>query len=81
MDKRAAHLSRKLKEQVSLTASVKLDGTVLVEGEEVGRLDGFTFTPDISDSDEKAMILAAARKGLPEEIERRVRAVLPSESR
>ena len=78
VDKRAAHLSRKLKEQVSLSASVKLDGTVLVEGEEVGRLDGFTFTPDISDSEEKAMILAAARKGLPEEIERRVRAVLAS---
>ena len=78
VDKRAAHLSRKLKEQVSLSASVKLDGTVLVEGEEVGRLDGFKFTPDISDSEEKAMILAAARKGLPEEIERRVRAVLAS---
>ena len=78
VDKRAAHLSRKLKEQVSLSASVKLYGTVLVEGEEVGRLDGFTFTPDISDSEEKAMILAAARKGLPEEIERRVRAVLAS---
>ena len=78
VDKRAAHLSRKLKEQVSLSASVKLDGTVLVEGEEVGRLDGFTFTPDISDSEEKVMILAAARKGLPEEIERRVRAVLAS---
>ena len=78
VDKRAAHLSRKLKEQVTLSASVKLDGTVLVEGEEVGRLDGFTFTPDISDSEEKAMILAAARKGLPEEIERRVRAVLAS---
>ena len=78
VDKRAAHLSRKLKEQVSLSASVKLDGTVLVEGEEVGRLDGFTFTPDISDTEEKAMILAAARKGLPEEIERRVRAVLAS---
>ena len=78
VDKRAAHLSRKLKESNTLSASVKLDGTVLVEGEEVGRLDGFIFTPDISDSDEKAMILAAARKGLPEEIERRVRAVMAS---
>ena len=78
VDRRAAHLSRKLKEQVTLSASVKLDGTVLVEGEEVGRLDGFTFTPDISDSEEKAMILAAARKGLPDEIERRVRALLAS---
>ena len=59
-------------------ASVKLDGTVLVEGEEVGSLDGFTFLPSLSetggDAEEKAMILAAARRGLPDEIERRVAA-------
>ena len=78
VDKRAAHLSRRLKESNILSASVKLDGTVLVEGQEVGRLDGFIFTPDIADSDEKSMILAAARKGLPEEIERRVRALIAS---
>ncbi|MGB1546799.1 MAG: helicase-related protein, partial [Candidatus Puniceispirillaceae bacterium] len=79
VDRRAAHLSRRLKESTVLIASVRLDGTVLVEGEEVGRLDGFTFHPSLSetggDADEKAMILAAARKGLPDEIERRVAAL------
>ena len=79
VDRRAAHLSRRLKESTTLMASVKLDGTVLVEGEEVGSLDGFTFLPSLSetggDSEEKAMILAAARKGLPDEIERRVAAL------
>ncbi len=79
VDRRAAHLSRRLKESMVLMASVRLDGTVLVEGEEVGRLDGFIFHPSLSetgeDVEEKAMILAAARKGLPDEIERRVAAL------
>ena len=45
VDRRAAHLSRRLKEKKNLMASVKMDGTVLVEGEEVGVLDGFVFRP------------------------------------
>lgn len=65
-------------------AAVRLDGTVLVEGEEVGSLNGFTFIPNVSnsvaDSDERAMILSAARKGLPDEIERRVSALVISAS-
>ncbi|MGB2204940.1 MAG: helicase-related protein [Candidatus Puniceispirillaceae bacterium] len=78
VDKRAAHLSRRLKETKKLIASVKDDGTVLVEGEEVGRLDGFTFHPTLADGEDKAPILAAARRGLPDEIERRVRAFVAS---
>ena len=78
VDKRAAHLSRRLKEATNLISSVKMDGTVIVEGEEVGTLNGFTFLPAISENDEKAMILAAARKALPDEIERRVKAVIAS---
>ena len=78
VDKRAAHLSRRLKEATNLISSVKIDGTVIVEGEEVGTLNGFTFRPVISENDEKAMILAAARKALPDEIERRVKAVVAS---
>ena len=74
VDKRVAHLSRRLKETKNLMASVKADGTVLVEGENVGRLDGFVFMPTLSEGEEKATILAAARRGLPDEIERRVRA-------
>ncbi|MGC6440926.1 MAG: helicase-related protein [Candidatus Puniceispirillaceae bacterium] len=79
VDRRAAHLSRRLKEATQLMASVKIDGTVLVEGEEVGTLDGFHFKPGLAEGDEKAMLLSAARKALPEEIERRVKAVMASE--
>ena len=78
IDKRVAHLSRRLKETKNLMASVKADGTVLVEGENVGRLDGFVFMPTLSEGEEKATILAAARRGLPDEIERRVRAFAAS---
>ncbi len=78
VDKRAAHLSRKLKETKSLIASVKDDGTVFVEGEEVGQLTGFIFHPTLADGEEKATILAAARRGLPDEIERRVQAFVAS---
>ena len=78
IDRRAAHLSRKLKETKNLMTSVKNDGTVLVEGEEVGVLKGFVFQPTLNEGDEKATILAAARRGLPEEIENRVRAFAAS---
>ena len=78
IDRRAAHLSRKLKETKNLMASVKSDGTVLVEGEEVGVLEGFVFRPTLTEGDEKATILAAARRGLPDEIESRVRAFAAS---
>ena len=75
VDRRAAHLSRRLKESATLLASVRLDGSVLVEGEEVGTLQGFTFIPTLAESDEKAVILSAALKGLQDEIERRVGAL------
>ena len=78
IDRRAAYLSRRLKETKNLTAAVKDDGTVLVEGEEVGRLDGFVFYPTVNDGEDTAAILAAARRGLPDEIERRVRAFVAS---
>jgi ATP-dependent RNA helicase SUPV3L1/SUV3 len=78
VDRRAAHLSRRLKEKKNLMASVKTDGTVLVEGEEVGVLDGFVFQPTLADGEEKSTILAAARRGLPDEIETRVRAFAAS---
>ena len=78
VDKRAVHLSRKLKEVKNLIARVKDDGTVLVEGENVGQLNGFVFQPTVSEGEKKSTILAAARRGLPDEIERRVRAFVAS---
>ena len=78
VDRRAAILSRRLKENTTLMSSIKSDGTVIVEGEEVGRLDGFVFTPHVNDGDDDAPVLAAARKALPEEISTRVKALVAS---
>ena len=46
---------------------------VLVEGEEVGHRWVY-FHPTVADGEDKTTILVAARRGLPDEIERRVRA-------
>lgn len=78
VDRRAAILSRRLKENTTLMSSIKSDGTVIVEGEEVGRLDGFVFTPLVDDGGDDAPVLAAARKALPEEITSRVKALVAS---
>ncbi len=78
VDRRAAILSRRLKENTTLMSSIKSDGTVIVEGEEVGRLDGFVFTPHVNEGDDDAPVLAAARKALPDEISTRVKALVAS---
>ena len=81
VDRRASVLSRRMKESAVLMSSIKLDGTVSVEGEDVGRLDGFVFTPAITESDEKGPVLAAARKVLPDEIATRVKALVASDDK
>lgn len=78
VDRRAAILSRRLKENTTLMSSIKTDGTVIVEGEDVGLLEGFVFTPRLSGGDEEGPVLAAARKALPEEITSRVKALAAS---
>ena len=80
VDKRIVILTKTLKEQNNLEAIVKLDGTVFVEGEQVGVLNGFDFVPTLSDGENAAPILTAARKTLPKEIERRVRELLMSDN-
>ena len=73
VDRRSATLSRKLKgEKEEILAGVSGDGTVTVEGHRVGRLDGFTFVPDASNTEEAKQVLTAARRVLPDEIARRV---------
>ena len=79
VDKRIVILTKKLKEQNNLEAIVKLDGTVFVEGEQVGTLNGFDFVPTLSEGENATLILSAARKTLPKEIERRVRELLMSD--
>ena len=75
VDKRAAHLTRRLEdaEADELQAVVAPDGLVSVEGHDVGRIDGFQFHPDpATQGPEKKILLRAARRALGVEIPRRI---------
>ena len=47
VDKRIVILNKTLKEHSNLEALIRLDGKVIVEGEEVGLLKGFEFIPSL----------------------------------
>ena len=72
VDRRTSVLMRRLREKVMLEAMIASDGDVQVEGQHVGWLAGFRFTPDSTaeDLDGKA-VRAAAQKALAAEIQRR----------
>jgi ATP-dependent RNA helicase SUPV3L1/SUV3 len=75
VDKRAAHLTRRLEanETEELLSVVTARGVVLVEGHEVGRVEGFTFHPDPATHGlEKKLVLRAARRALTQEMPRRI---------
>jgi ATP-dependent RNA helicase SUPV3L1/SUV3 len=75
VDRRAAHLTRRLEEKESgaLLSAVSTRGIVLVEGHEVGHIEGFTFHPDPSSQGaEKKFLLRAARRALGQEMPRRI---------
>ncbi len=48
VDRRTGVLMRRLREKAAMEASISDTGDVLVEGQHVGRLQGFQFTPDPS---------------------------------
>jgi len=80
VDKKIVVLNKTLKEFNNLEAIVRIDGKVFVDGEEVGTLKGFDFIPTLSDGENAAPILSAARKTLPKEISRRVKELLMSDN-
>ena len=74
VDRRATVLVQRLAEGGELTGAVTRAGDVLVEGEFVGRLDGFRFVADAQVKGEEARsLLSAARRALRTEIAARVR--------
>ncbi len=76
VDRRTAVLVRRLRDGEPLLAAVRRNGEVIVEGEPVGRLEGFRFRPDDeAQADELRAIMAAARKVLADEIPARLRAL------
>ncbi|UWP90471.1 helicase-related protein [Aliiroseovarius crassostreae] len=60
VDRRTSVLLRRLKQKESLVADVNDKGEVTVEGQFVGRLEGFRFSQDASQSPEEAKTLRAA---------------------
>ena len=79
VDRRAAQLIRRLDaaSEEELLSAVTRQGDVIVEGHNVGRVDGFIFHPDATAEDEETrkLVLRAARRALREEMPRRVAAL------
>ncbi len=83
VDRRTSVLMRRLRENKMLEAEVTATGDVTVEGQPVGRLQGFRFTPEAGATGAEAKALsAAALKALASEIEARAAklAAAPDES-
>ena len=78
VDRRSAHLMRRLDEAdgQELLSAVTRRGEVVVEGHNVGHIEGFGFVPDpLAVGDEKKLVLRAARRALRAEMPRRVGAL------
>jgi ATP-dependent RNA helicase SUPV3L1/SUV3 len=75
VDRRSAHLVRRLEEAEGqeLLSAVTTRGQVVVEGHDVGHVEGFGFVPDpLAVGDEKKLVLRAARRALRAEMPHRV---------
>src|SRR6185295_2512721 len=75
VDRRAALLVRRLRDEGEMTTSVAAAGEVIVEGEHLGRIEGFRFVPDATEgqTDQKA-VLSAALRALRENLPTRLQA-------
>ena len=75
VDRRTAVLLKDLKARgVSAQVVIDPDGSVAVDGEVIGRLDGFRFTPDaLARAGEQRLLLAAAERHLVRELAARAR--------
>ncbi|MBZ9937380.1 helicase [Mesorhizobium sp. BR1-1-16] len=72
VDRRTSVLMKRLRENAMLEAEITTSGDVLVEGQHVGSLQGFRFTPDPkADGPDAKAIAAVAHKALAGELERR----------
>ena len=72
VDRRTSMLMRRLRENVMLEAEVTTSGEVMVEGQHVGNLLGFRFTPDArAEGEAQRTLNAAAQKILASETDAR----------
>ena len=82
VDRRTSALVRGLRIKGDLEVEIAEDGKVSVEGHYVGRLNGFTFTPDREGGGLDAKTLrAAAEKVLRPELDKRLGALIAAENK
>ena len=73
VDRRAASFQRRIRDGGELLGAVTREGKVLVEGEPVGRLEGFRFLPEESASrDEAKALMSATLRALKTEMPARI---------
>ncbi|MFO1087760.1 MAG: helicase-related protein [Reyranellaceae bacterium] len=82
VDRRAALLVRRLHDEGEMTTSVAEAGEVSVEGEHLGRIEGFRFIPDTTEghADQKA-VMSAALRALRQDLPTRLQAFMASADR
>ncbi|GBR51681.1 DNA helicase [Neokomagataea thailandica NBRC 106555] len=75
VDRRAATLLRRLDDanDQPLLSAVTQDGTVVVEGHDIGKIEGFTLNMGPLEETERALVLRAGRRALQQEIPRRIK--------
>lgn len=79
VDRKASVITRGLREKDKLLAGLADDGTITVEGEEVGRLDGFRFVPADEEVAASPRLMAAANRAVREAIGARIAALAGSD--
>jgi ATP-dependent RNA helicase SUPV3L1/SUV3 len=79
VDRRATLLVRRLRDEGEMTTSVAAAGEVSVEGEHLGRIEGFRFVPAATEgqTDQKA-VLSAALRALRQDLPARLQAFAAS---
>jgi len=79
VDRRAALLVRRLRDEGEMTSSVASAGEVTVEGEHLGRIEGFRFVPDTTEGQtEQKAVLSAALRALRQDLPARLQAFTAS---
>jgi ATP-dependent RNA helicase SUPV3L1/SUV3 len=82
VDRRSSALMRDLNHHGDLSVHVAADGAVAVEGESIGKLEGFTFTVDhTAKHSDKRLAMAAAERALGSELQRRALALSDEKTR
>ena len=79
IDRRTSVLMKRLAQRGELMSTVEEDGSIRVEGEYVGRIDGFQFIPDgETDGSPGKALKAASLQAVAQEISARAQAVAAS---